>query len=517
VALARASVPAPLPDCTPLFDAAAMREADRRAGEDHAIPSILLMERAGLASAEAALGAFSGTGAALVVVGAGNNGGDGMVVARHLAEAGWEVEVAAPGGRPPETPDGAAMAAIASSLGIGVGPLDTTRPAGARLVVDALLGTGARGAPRGEAAGAVEWIAGHDGPVLSLDVPSGVDAGSGRVEGAAVRARMTVTYHGDMVGLRVAPGCEHAGRVVVADIGIPGAVALPPTAWLVGAGAVAAVPRKGAAGDKYAAGAVLVVAGSPGLTGAASLAARATLRAGGGLTVVAVPAAVQPAVAAHLLEVMCAPLPDRDGHLAPESVERVESEARRASALAIGPGLGRAECTTEALLQILDRVALPAVLDADGLWHLGDGPERLAGRPAPTVITPHAGEAARLLGRSRDEVEAGRLDAARELARRSGAVALLKGPGTIVASPGGDVAVSAGGTPALATAGTGDVLTGTVAALLAKGMDPFRAAAAAVAAHARAGELADRGDGTIASDVLEALPAALRPPAPPSR
>ncbi len=317
-------------------------------------------------------------------------------------------------------------------------------------------------------------MAGQDGPVVSLDVPSGVDAGSGRVEGAAVRARMTVTYHGDMVGLRIAPGRGHAGRVVVADIGIPGAVALPPTAWLVGAGAVAAVPRKGEAGDKYAAGAVLVVAGSPGLTGAASLAARATLRAGAGLTVVAVPAEVQPAVAAHLLEVMCAPLPDREGHLAPESVERVESEARRASALAIGPGLGRAECTTDAMLQILDRVALPAVLDADGLWHLEDAPERLAARTSPTVITPHAGEAARLLGRTRGEVEAGRLDAARELARRSGAVALLKGPGTIVASPGGEVAVSAGGTPALATAGTGDVLTGTVAALLAKGMEPFR-------------------------------------------
>jgi ADP-dependent NAD(P)H-hydrate dehydratase / NAD(P)H-hydrate epimerase len=514
---ARASVPAPLPDCTPLFDAEAMREADRRAGEDHAIPGILLMERAGLTSAEAARASFPEVGAALVVVGPGNNGGDGMVVARHLAEAGWEVEVAGPGGRAPGTPDGAAMAAIAASLGIPVGALETGRPAGARLVVDALLGTGAHGAPRGEAAGAVEWMAGHDGPVMSLDVPSGVDAGSGRVEGAAVRARMTVTYHGDMVGLRIAPGREHAGRVVVADIGIPGAVALPPAAWLVGAGAVAAVPRKGEAGDKYAAGAVLVVAGSPGLTGAASLAARATLRAGGGLTVVAVPAAVQPAVAAHLLEVMCAPLPDRDGHLAPESVERVASEAGRASALAIGPGLGRAECTTEALLQILDRVALPAVLDADGLWHLGDAPERLAGRSAPTVITPHTGEAARLLGTSRGEVEAGRLDAARELARRSGAVAVLKGPGTIVASPGGEVAVGAGGTPALATAGTGDVLTGTVAALLAKGMDPFRAAAVAVAAHARAGELADRGDGTIASDVLEALPAALRLPAPASR
>jgi NAD(P)H-hydrate epimerase len=510
VPTAVSSTPAPVPGSTPLFDSAAMREADRRATADHGMPSILLMERAGLATAQAIAAEFPGARAALIVVGTGNNGGDGMVVARHLAEAGWDVRVVAPGGAPPATPDAAAMTAIAASLGIRVEPLDGAG-AGDALVVDALLGTGARGAPRGAVAGAIEWIAASGAPAVAVDVPSGVEADTGRVPGAAVRAEMTVTYHGDKVGLRVAPGSGHAGRVRVADIGIPSAVATPAAAWLVGRGATAAVPPKGPHGDKYAGGAVLVVAGSPGLTGAACMAARATLRAGAGLTVVVTPAAVQPAVAAHLLEVMVAPLPDEDGHLAPGSVDEIVAQAARVGALAIGPGLGRAPGTRAALMEVLGRLDLPTVIDADGLWHLAGAPGAVAGRGGATVLTPHAGEAARLLGRPRAEVEADRLASARELADRAGAVVVLKGPGTITAAPDGRLAVESGGTSALATAGTGDVLTGTVAAFLAKGMDPFVAAAAAVAAHARAGELASRGDGTIASDVLEALPDALRP------
>lgn len=511
VAVARSASPAPLPGCTPLFGAAAMREADRRSAADHAMPSILLMERAGLATAEAIRDRYPWATSAAVVVGSGNNGGDGMVVARHLAEAGWEVVVLAPGGAAPSTPDAAVMAGIAATMGIAVRPLEGSGALAADVVVDGLLGTGARGAPRGAVGAAVERLVAHRGPVVSLDLPSGVDADTGRVAGEAVRADLTVTYHGDMVGLRVAPGRGHAGEVLVADIGIPSAVTLEPVAWLAGPGAAAAVPQKGAGADKYAAGSVLVVAGAPGLTGAACLAARASLRAGAGLTVVAAPRSVQPLIAGQLVEVMVAPVPDEDGALGPASVQRVVAEAGRAAALAVGPGIGRAPATTAAVTAILERLDLPAVVDADGLWHLGDAPERVAGRGAPTVLTPHAGEAARLLGRQRGEVEACRLEAARELAARAGAVVVLKGPGTITAAPDGRVVVNGTGGPALATAGSGDVLTGAVAALLAKGMEPLAAAAAAVAAHGRAAELAGRGDGTIASDVLEALPEAMRP------
>lgn len=475
------------------------------------MPSIVLMERAGLAAAQEVLATYPDARAAVVVVGRGNNGGDGMVVARHLAEEGLAVRILSPGGEDPRTPDATTMTAIAASIGLDVEALDVgaPRPGADVLVVDALLGTGAVGAPREPFASAVEWIAAHQGSVVALDIPSGVDADSGRVAGAAVRADLTVTFHGDLIGLRVAPGAGMAGRVVVADIGVPAEVALAPAGWLADIGAARAVPPKGAAADKYASGSVLVVAGSTGLTGAACLTARATLRAGAGLSVLAVPAALQPVVAQQMLEVMCSGVTDEDGHLGPASVTEVLAQARRASAAAVGPGLGRAGATTAAVLALMDGLEHPVVLDADGLWHLGDSPERIAGRSSATVLTPHSGEAARLLGRERSEVDADRLACARELARRSGAVVVLKGPGTITAAPDGGVVIASGGSPALATAGTGDVLTGVIAAFLSKGVEPLKAAAAGVAVHARAGELAQRGDGTIASDAIEALPRAL--------
>jgi NAD(P)H-hydrate epimerase len=507
VPIARSSTPPPVAGCSPLFDAAALREADRRASADHQMPSILLMERAGLAGAQEIIRRHPAARAALILVGPGNNGGDGMVVARHLAEAGWDVQVRAPGGRDPAGADAATMVAVAMSLGIEIAPLELRPPAPGTVVVDALLGTGAAGAPRGDVGRAVEWMATLDAPVVALDIPSGVDGDSGRVAGAAVTAGLTVTYHGDMPGLRIAPGAAHAGEVVVADIGIPSAVAVPARAWRVGAGVIGAIPSKGAASDKYAAGAVLVVAGAPGLTGAACLAARATLRAGGGLTVVAAPAAVQPLIAAQLVEIMCAPVPDEAGCLSTASVDEVVRQAGRVGALAVGPGIGRAPTTTPAVEAILAAIDLPAVVDADGLWHLAELAGPIA-RTAPTVLTPHCGEAARLLGTERAEVEAGRADAALELAARHDAVVVLKGPGTLIAAPDGRLVVNGTGSPALATAGTGDVLTGVLAANLSKGMDPFAAAVTAVALHGLAGDLAGRGDGTIASDVLEALPGA---------
>lgn len=508
---ASAATPSPLPGCTPLFDAAALRDADFRAATDYAMPSVLLMERAGLAVARAILDRFPEAPAAVVLAGPGNNGGDGWVVARHLAEAGWAVTVCVPGGRPPRTTDGTTMAAIAERLGIPTlaSTADLVVPPGA-VLVDALLGTGATGPPRGDIGTAVQWLAAQGGPVVAADIPTGVESDTGHIPGPAVRADLTVTFHGDMPGLRVMPGRGAAGDVIVADIGIPAAVASTPVAWLSGPGARAAIPPKRDRSDKYGAGAVLVVAGSPGLTGAACLAARATLRAGAGLTVVAAPAAVQPAIAAQLLEVMCAPVPDIDGALAPASVDEVLRQAGRTAAVAVGPGLGRHPATTDAVARILAGIDLPVVLDADGLWHAAQAPEMLTRRHAPTVITPHTGEAARLLGVERAEVDAGRLEAARTLAARTGAVVVLKGAGTITADPGGTVVVNATGAPALATAGTGDVLTGVIAALLAKGMPPLQAAAAGVAVHGHAGEACAHGDGTIASDIIDALPAAIR-------
>jgi NAD(P)H-hydrate epimerase len=508
VPTAIASTAPPLEGAEPLFDAQALRDADRRAQHEHAMPSIVLMERAGLATAEAIVARFPRPGAAAVLVGTGNNGGDGMVVARHLREAGWLVRVLAPRGGGPATPDGVAMAAVARSLGIRVEPFDPALPP-PDLVVDALLGTGARGAPRDELAAAVEWAVASGAPIVACDVPSGVDAETGEVAGLAVRARLTATYAGDKVGLRVRPGADHAGEVVVVDIGIPSDVRLAPAAWRAGEEVLAGLPRKRSGGEKYQAGAVLVVAGAEGLTGAAVLSSTATLRAGAGLTVLVTAASAQPVVAAHLTEVMPVPAPERDGGLAPEAIEAVRAQLGRVSAVAIGPGLGRASGTGELVRGVLETAEQPVVVDADALWHLGTLPEWLASRPGPTVLTPHSGEAARLLGWERAEVEARRLAASAELVARTGAVVLLKGPDTIVRGPGEPPVVNATGSQALATAGSGDVLTGVVAAMLARGAAPVPAAALAAALHGRAGRLAGNGDGTLAGDLLGALPRAL--------
>jgi len=497
-----------MPGMRPLFDAAAVRDADARAIAG-GIPGEVLMETAGTLAAREILAAFPPGSGATVLVGPGNNGGDGMVVARHLAVAGWDVRVQAPGAREPETPDGALMTARAAEAGIGVGDLDLHGlRAGGRVVVDALLGTGTAGAPRGGMADAVDAVVASGAPVVALDMPTGVDGDTGAAPGPAVRADLTITFAAEKVGLRVAPGRELAGRIVVADIGIPRDVRIDPAAWLATDAVIAAVPPRAAGDDKYRAGGVLAIAGAPGMSGAARLCTRAALRAGAGIVAACVPHEVRAEVAIGTPEVMVTGVAGHGG-MSVDALDAIMHQAARVGAVVLGPGLGRDEGTTSLVRAVLAGIALPMVLDADGLWHLGDDLAALQGRPAPTVITPHAGEAARLLGTTRDEVEAGRLAAARALRDRSGAVALLKGPGTIICAPGSLPVVLEGGTPALATAGSGDVLSGVIAALLARGMDAADAATCAAALHARAGIAATRGDGTIASDIIEALPEAL--------
>lgn len=487
-----------MPGLTPLFDSAALRDADARAIAG-GIPGEVLMETAGLAASREILATFPPGSRALVLAGPGNNGGDGWVVARHLAEAGWDVTVGLPGGRRPETPDAIAMADRAEAMGIPVVVADPAQIAtGEAVVIDAMLGTGTAGAPRGAIGEVVGAVIASGAPVVALDMPTGVDADTGRVAGDALRAEVTITFAGDMPGLRIAPGRGRAGRVVVADIGIPRDLRPDPVAWLAGDAAIAAIPQRADDDDKYAAGGVLVVAGAPGMSGAARLSTRAALRAGAGIVVGCVPPSVRAEVAAWTPEVMIAGN-DRD---------EIDRQLGRVSSVALGPGLGRDDVTTGLVKDLIAGVRQPLVLDADGLWHLGSDLAALRTRPHATVITPHCGEAARLLGISRAEVEASRLDAAAALADGSGHVALLKGPGTIIAAPGRPPVVLRGGTSALATAGSGDVLTGIIAALLARGMNARGAAVAGAALHARAAVLAGRGDGTIASDIIEALPEA---------
>jgi NAD(P)H-hydrate epimerase len=245
------------------------------------------------------------------------------------------------------------------------------------------------------------------------------------------------------------------------------------------------------------------------LTGAGVLCAQAALRAGAGLVVAAVPARVQPLMAPMMREVMCAPVIDADGSFTRASVQEIVAQAERTGAVALGPGIGRHLSTTDAVLGVLAQAGQPMVVDADGLWHLVGHLEALRARTAATVLTPHAGEAARLLGCERTDVDHDRLGSARALCRASGATIVLKGPGTIVYTPDDRVFVAEGGGPALSTAGSGDVLSGITAAALAKGLEAGRAAIAAVCAHAIAGARTGRGDGTVAGDVIDALPGAI--------
>ncbi|HZU19637.1 MAG TPA: NAD(P)H-hydrate dehydratase [Gaiellaceae bacterium] len=444
----------------------------RRAEEAHQGSLGELMERAGTAVADLVLREFPGS--VTVVCGKGNNGGDGKVCARVLRDAGREVRVVD-----------------------GVGDLGAPD-----VVVDALLGIGLRDAPREDVARMIDRVNASGRPVVAVDVPSGVNASTGEVPGAAVRAVSTVTFGAAKVGLAVAPGRFHAGRVHVAPIG------LRPREHehaLVPASVLLDVPSKTATSTKYSAGSVLVVGGSRGLTGAPMLAALAAFRADAGYVAVAAPESTLPVLESRLLEAVKRPLPeDAGGRLLPRAADAIVEAAERADAVALGPGLGRSEGTVELVRIVLERVGLPVVLDADALWQLAP-----FSRAAPTVLTPHSGELARLLGTEAREVDAHRLDTVRRAASRYGAVVLLKGADTLVAAPREGVLVAAYGTPALATAGSGDVLTGILAAFLAKGMDARLAAAAAAVAHGVAAELLEPQRGVVASDLLPALQRAL--------
>jgi hydroxyethylthiazole kinase-like uncharacterized protein yjeF len=447
----------------PLYSAEEMRAAEEAYPRyPDSIPE--LMERAGAAVAREAMVAFPDAQRFACVCGGGSNGGDGRVAARVLREAGH----------------------VADETDSGLDEYD--------VVVDALFGTGFHGEPRAEAAELIERINAVPGRVVAVDLPSGVDASTGEVAGAVVDADMTVTFHAEKVGLVVAPGCTHAGRVVVADIGLGD---VPTAAHRALPSLLDEVPRRSLGDTKYTSGSVLVVGGQPGMTSAACLTAMAALRADAGYVTLAIPQEALHTAEALALEPVKLPWGDD------EAAETLSAAAERARAIAIGPGLGRSDRRRALVRELLGRVDLPAVVDADALFELEP-----VSRTASTVLTPHAGELARLLGRDSAWVNAHRLAAARECAERFEATVLLKGADTIVAG-GKDVVVSDLGPPALATAGTGDVLTGIVASFLSKGLDPVTAASAAAVAHGRAAASARHAAGLVASDLLELLPAAL--------
>jgi NAD(P)H-hydrate epimerase len=473
----------------PLVTPEVMGEADRRtiaAGT----PVAVLMERAGRAVAWEVRRFLGGTyGRRVVVVcGKGNNGGDGIVTARVLRA--WGVRVA--------------VFELAHGIDHAVFDRELAR---ADVVVDAMFGTGFRGELEGDAAYVAARGDATGTPVVAVDIPSGVDGLTGATNGSAITATGTVTFAARKPGLLFEPGRTHAGVVTVADIGVdlgdPAALAIV----LEERDLFELLVPRPARAHKWQSG-VYVVGGSRGMTGAPMFVSHAAMRAGAGIVWCGLPGD-SAARAASGSEVITKALPaNDDGVLAGDAVDTVLADLGRFRALALGPGLGVEPAIRAAVCRLVADASIPLVLDADGLNALDGDLDPLLARTAPTVLTPHEGEYRHLTGQA---VGPDRLAAARSLADASGAVVLLKGPGTVVAAPGGRVAVTPTGGPALATAGSGDVLTGIVAGFLARGLPVFEAAAAAAWVH---GEVSDRlvaevGPGLVASDLIAALPSTL--------
>ena len=504
-----------------LLTAQQMRDLDRRAMAEIGIPGIVLMENAGRAAASMLMQEFSDRfpGPVLVLCGKGNNGGDGYVVSRCLRDRGWRVRTLVLARREQIGGDAGTQLDILLACGAQVDFVSTQEAlnqaldsSGRRtILVDALLGTGGRGPARGLIASAIDWINDREASVFSLDIPSGLDATSGRIEGPAVMADFTATFAAAKLGMATTPGSLHAGRVQVLDIGIPAALMNQdfPARLVTEAVASGMLPGRPASGHKGSFGHLLVWAGAPGTTGAAILCGSAGLRAGAGLVTVALAETLCAQLSSYRPELMSASLPEG-------STSRVakilSGHLQGKTALVAGPGLGTTPRTQDLLSCILPECMLPMVLDADALNILSLQPgllRALAGRPV--VLTPHPGEMARLMGSTAEEIQRCRIEASRDFARTHQVTVLLKGARSVIAEPDGRLSIIDSGNPALATAGTGDVLAGIIGSLLCQGLGAGNAAVLGAWLHGVCADrwAARRGQaGMYAGDLLEELPPA---------
>jgi hydroxyethylthiazole kinase-like uncharacterized protein yjeF len=505
-----------------VLNAEEMREVDRRAIEELGMPGMVLMENAAIGVADALGERFPRVRRVAIVCGPGNNGGDGFALARHLDARGYALDVFLLDlGRRPRG-DAGLQLAILERIPLPVAELGELAAACARadLIVDALFGTGLGRPLEGHAADVLSVLAAAGRPILAVDLPSGLDAGRTEPIGPSLEAALTVTFAAPKVAHVLGAAAARCGEVVVADLGIPAElVEQAPGNWHLSTleETAALVPLRPLDGHKGTFGHVVVAGGSAGKAGAVVLAARGALRSGAGLVTAAVPAGLASVVDGASLESMTLALPTLalpgGDALSEEATSLLMAFAAGKDAAVLGPGLGRSPAAVALVRALAPALGVPLVLDADGLYALDGELELLAERRAATVLTPHPGEMARLLGMETAAVQADRPAAALTAARRSGAVVVLKGATTLIASPEGELWINPTGGPLLATGGTGDVLAGMVAAWLAQGFEPLAAARLAVYAHGLAGEqlAAARGPfGVVAAEVAETLPAVWR-------
>jgi NAD(P)H-hydrate epimerase len=508
----------------PVATAQEIRQIDRDAMEQLGISGLTLMENAGRGATrviEQRFGPLRGKSAA-IICGKGNNGGDGFVVARHLLEAGANVSVWLLSPSAEVKGDAQTMLRAYREHGGRVeevtelSPIERLLTYPDLLVVDAILGTGLTGPARGFMAEVIEMLGGCGRPVFSLDLPSGLSSDVGTHLGPTVRATVTATFGAWKRGLLLYPGALSAGEVFLVDIGVPHPFMLERTAAaLVESADVAPLfPSRAPNAHKGVYGHLLVVAGSVGKTGAAVMAGRAAFRSGAGLVTIATPLSQQPIVASMQMETMTEPLSETvTGSLALKAKDRIVELAGRSDAVALGPGCSLEPETQSLIRELVREVKRPMVVDADGLTALVEHLEILREARAPRCLTPHPGEMARLLQTAVPEIEADRIDVVRSFCQRYGVFLVLKGSRSVIGRPDGQVLINPTGNPGMATGGSGDVLTGMVGSFLARGFEPARALEAGVFLHGLAGDLAAQAvgeEGLIASDLIEAIPGAIR-------
>jgi NAD(P)H-hydrate epimerase len=477
---------------------------ERRLIDEWGFPALALMERAALQLARFLDVQLPGA-PVVVVAGPGNNGADGLAVARMLFDRGRQVRILTVGGALGEL--ASRQMAWLARRGVQSRNFSGAESLGPEWVLlDALFGTGLNRPLKSDAILAIDWINRGDWrAVVAIDVPSGMNADTGEPMGACVRATHTITLGMLKNGLMTDHALLRIGRLWLADIGFPPSMLEPIPGRL---NTPVPLPRPQPDSHKGTLGTVLTIAGSATMTGAAVLAGRAAARAGIGLAYMAVPAGQRDAIAMGLPEAIVLPLPELDGGIGPESVPMLEAQLLRCKAVVVGPGLGHTPRVTELVKALLESYQGPVVLDADALPR---GEAALPLRQGPVILTPHPGELARMCGARAEDVQRNRLQHAVEVARRQRAIVVLKGARTIIARPDGTYAINATGSPLLATAGSGDVLAGLIGGLLGRGLEPFEAAATSVWLHGRAADLArDAGMvSLIATDVIERIPTLL--------
>lgn len=506
-----------------IADAHTIRDVDSTAVDRYGISGLQLMENAGRGVASVALrgiGAISGA-KAIIFTGKGNNGGDGFVAARHLSNAGVEARVFSLC-RIEELKGDAALnastwvkmnGAVEELLSVEALNSAVQSVQRADIVIDAIFGTGLSTDVTGLHKEAIRLVNNHSKKILAVDIPSGINATTGAVLGEAVRAHLTATMAMPKLGLLLFPGRAHAGKVEIIDIGMPREVIEEPSIkWnlLVGADMTRILKPRQAESHKSSHGHLLILAGSPGLTGAACMAGIASLRAGAGLATIGVPESLHDIMEVKTTEVMTVGLPETaERTLAKSSFDKVKRLLANKTALLVGPGAGSSKELMELIGLIMQDANVPVIIDADGLNSFAPKIGALKDMKAEVVLTPHPGEASRLLNMKIPDIQADRIGAAERLVEMTGATVVLKGAYTVIAHPSGQVFLNPTGNPGLATAGTGDILAGMLGAFLAQGYSTLEAASIAVYIHGLAGDEVKKemGElGMIATDLLQHIP-----------